>query len=203
MNGLYVLKPWFVRRLKRAEDFLVDRNVRADSVTASAVFVSVVTGSLIAFGATREEPTLWLLVPFLGIGRLALNALDGSLARRTGTGRPFGEVLNEVGDRLSDAALLVPLAFVAPIALVLAALVATQLASTAGALGHVVGSSRLSTGPMGKADRVAVISSAAFISGLTGSVVPFTLATAVIALGSAATAIARLFVLHKLSRATV
>lgn len=44
------------------------------------------------------------MVSFL---RLALNALDGLVARDLGPARPWGEVLNEVSDRLADLALFV------------------------------------------------------------------------------------------------
>jgi phosphatidylglycerophosphate synthase len=56
----------------------------------------------------------------LAIGRLAANALDGLVARRTGLARPWGEVYNECCDRISDTLIFVGLAFnsqvIAPLA---------------------------------------------------------------------------------------
>jgi phosphatidylglycerophosphate synthase len=59
---------------------------------------------------------LLLAVPFLAVLRLIMNLVDGQMARRTGTTHPMGEVLNEVGDHLSDILFVGGLAFVAAVA---------------------------------------------------------------------------------------
>ena len=105
-SGLYAVKPRFVRRLAPVEDALVARRVPADVLTAAGLGASVLAGVAIAAGAVLDEPALWLAVAPLGALRLALNALDGSVARRTGTARPFGLVLNEMADRVGDAVAL-------------------------------------------------------------------------------------------------
>jgi CDP-diacylglycerol---glycerol-3-phosphate 3-phosphatidyltransferase len=197
MNGLYAAKPWFIRRLKKVEDLLVGWDVSADSLTAAALVVSLCCGLFLALGGILEEPVLWLLVPPLALVRLALNALDGSLARRRGTDRPFGEVINEMGDRLSDAALLGPLAFAGPAPLALIALVATLIASTAGLLGRALLGERISGGPMGKADRVAAISLAALAAGLWASPIPFEIALWVVLGGAVVTVAARLVAIRR------
>ena len=51
---------------------------------------------------------MWLLI------RMALNALDGMLAREFGQKSPLGAYLNELGDVVSDAALYAPFALIAP-----------------------------------------------------------------------------------------
>jgi CDP-diacylglycerol--glycerol-3-phosphate 3-phosphatidyltransferase len=129
--------------------------------------------------------------------RLALNALDGSLARRKGIDHPFGEVMNEMGDRLSDAALLGPLAFAVPAPLALTALVATLVSSTAGLLGRALLGERISGGPMGKADRVAAISLAALAAGLWASPIPFEIALWVVLGGAVVTVAARLVAIRR------
>jgi CDP-diacylglycerol--glycerol-3-phosphate 3-phosphatidyltransferase len=197
MRGLYAAKPWFVRRLRGIEDILVTRNVSADALTIAAVVISLVSGVLLGLGGLLEQPALWLFVPLLGLARLALNALDGSIARRTASARPFGQVLNEMGDRLSDVALLAPLALFVPPVLALGALVMTLMASAAGLLGVGTIGARLSNGPMGKADRVAVISIASLLAVATSSHQPFVVASIVIAIGSAVTASYRLAHLRK------
>lgn len=195
MRGLYAVKPWFVRSLQPLEDLLVRRGVTPDALTVAAVVVSILGGALLAVGGAAQEPLLWLLVPPLGIVRLVLNALDGSLARRTGRDRPFGEVLNELGDRVSDAALIVPFIVVVPPVLVVCALVVTGLVSTLGLCGRLSGE-RLGSGPMGKADRVAVVSLAASLAGVTASETPLQVAAVVILAGGLVTVPIRTRRLH-------
>ena len=187
MSGLYSVKPWFVRRLRGIEDALVERRVSPDTLTIAAIGVSVATGAVLAAGGALSEPLLWLLVPPLGLVRLALNALDGAVARRIGGGSPFGEVMNEMGDRLGDVALIAPLAFVISPALALSALACALLASAAGVAGRSVSGVRLAGGPMGKADRVAVLAVSAGAAALTASTLPFVIAAWVIAAGSVVT----------------
>jgi len=51
-------------------------------------------------------------VPCALFVRMALNALDGMLAREHGMGSDVGAMLNELGDVVSDVALYLPLAVV-------------------------------------------------------------------------------------------
>lgn len=192
MMGLYSIKPWFVRRLRRIEDALVERRVSPDSLTIAAVAVSVAAGAAIAAGGVMSRPFLWLLVPPLGLVRLALNALDGAVARRTGSGRPFGEVMNEIGDRLADIALIAPLGFVTGPVPAFTALTCALLTSAAGSAARLVAGERANGGPMGKADRVAVVAFAAAAGALSGSTLPFDIAVAAIAVGSVVTMTVRL-----------
>lgn len=197
MNGLYSVKPWFVRRLRRFEDLLVERRVSPDTLSLAAVGVSLAAGAALAAGGVLSEPLLWLLVPPLGLVRLALNALDGAVARRIGGGRPFGEVVNEMADRLADVALLAPLAFVVGPGLAFSALTCALLASAAGCAGRAVTGRRMAGGPMGKADRVALAAVAAGAGGIAASPVPLEVAAWAIAFGSAVTMAARVATLSR------
>jgi len=189
--SLYDIKPWFVRRLRRVEDLLVARRVSPDALTLAAVAVSVAAGIAIAIGGWLDSPALWLAVPPLVLVRLALNALDGSVARRTHTARPFGAALNELGDRVSDAATIGATAFVARPALALGALASCFLASSAGVLSHAIVGRRDSGGPMGKADRAAILAVGATAGAAAGSALPFTVVLWTIVAGGVATAAAR------------
>ena len=135
-KGLYGIKPWFVRRLKRAEDLLVARRVSPASITWAAVVVSVVAGIALAVGGVTRHYGWWLLVPPLAVLRLALNALDGPVARRTGRASLAGAVVNEIGDRAADTAFMVPAAFFAGPALVLGATATSYLTSLTGVMGR-------------------------------------------------------------------
>lgn len=185
--GLYAVKPWFVNRLRGIEDVLVARNVSADAVTLAAVGVSALAGAAFTFGPRWS----WLAVPVLCLVRLAFNALDGSIARRTNSARPWGTALNEICDRASDALLLGGLAVAAgPWAL--AALVATFFASLTGVLGLALAGQRLSGGPMGKADRAAVVSVAAIVAVVAATNAALIVAAWIVGIGALVTAGLRL-----------
>ena len=189
---MYTLKPWFVHRLRRIEDALVRRRVSADALTGAAVAVSVVIGALIACGGVLDLPWLWLGVAPLVVVRLGLNALDGSVARRTHTARTFGAALNEIGDRVSDAAMIGALGFVVPPALALGATSTAFAASSTGVLALALVGCRDCAGPMGKADRAMVVGVAAAVAAVSASTTPFVVATVVIFVGSLLTIGARL-----------
>lgn len=199
--SLYDLKPWFVRRLRRVEDVLVARRVSPDTLTFAAIGVSVSAGGFIAAGGLFELPLLWLAVAPLVVVRLALNALDGSVARRTRTARPFGVAFNEIGDRMGDAATVGATAFVARPALALGTLASCFLASSTGVLALALTGRRDSGGPVGKADRAALLALGATVGALAGSALPFAVALALIAGGAVATTVMRLVRIRRLLRA--
>jgi CDP-diacylglycerol--glycerol-3-phosphate 3-phosphatidyltransferase len=171
--------------------------VSPDSLTFAAVAVSVAAGASIAAGGMLDRPLLWLAVAPLVLVRLALNALDGSVARRTRSARPFGAALNEIGDRVGDAATVGATAFVAGPALALGTLASCYLASSMGVLSLALTGRRDSGGPAGKADRAALLALGATVGALAGSALPFTVALTVIAAGALATAVARLARIHR------
>ncbi|MGH2812460.1 MAG: CDP-alcohol phosphatidyltransferase family protein [Actinomycetota bacterium] len=181
--GLYGLKPWFVARLGRAEDALIERKVTPDALTYAAVAASCGAAGAIVAGAVLGAPPLWLLVAPFGFTRLALNALDGSVARRTGQSSPYGAALNEVCDRLSDVVMIVATVAVASIWLTLTAVALTLLVAVAGMSGVAANGRRSYAGPMGKPDRVAVLAAGGMIAALTASPTAFTLALGVISTG--------------------
>jgi CDP-diacylglycerol---glycerol-3-phosphate 3-phosphatidyltransferase len=195
--GLYAVKPWFVGRLKPIEDGLVRKRVSPDALTYAAFAVSLTTGAAIAAGSILNTALLWLLVPPLCLARLALNALDGSIARRTSSSRPFGKVLNEVIDRCSDAAMLGSFAFVAPPALAAWAVAAAFGTSLTGILTESLTGGRASGGPMGKADRVAVVAIASAVAAGLGSESPFAIALVVVIAGCLLTSSARVVGLRR------
>ncbi|HVM34572.1 MAG TPA: phosphatidate cytidylyltransferase [Actinomycetota bacterium] len=180
--GLYALKPWFVTRLRRAEDLLSARRVAPDAVTAAGVIAAVLAGAAIALGGILNQPIVWLAVPFLAVLRLACNALDGSVARRTKTARPAGVVVNEVADRIADAALIGGAAFVVDPGLAFGAVAVAFLTSVTGVLALAVVGERATSGPMSKADRTMVVAVAAVAAPVAGPVA-FTVAAWTIVAG--------------------
>ena len=102
--GIYAVKPAFQRTLLPVQNILIERGVHPDAITLGALAISAATG--LALSQVADEPRWLLLAPAAALGRTALNALDGLVAKAPGKARPWGEVLNEFSDRLADVALL-------------------------------------------------------------------------------------------------
>ncbi len=153
---IYQLKPAFQNLLRPLCRALARSGITANQVTVAALLLSLITGlSLWLSGSARW--TLALLPPVL-LARMALNAVDGMLAREHGMRSDLGAILNELGDVLSDAALFLPLAVVpgfTPSLVVLIVLLAA-VGEMTGVVAVLVGAQRRYDGPMGKSDRAFV-----------------------------------------------
>ena len=114
---------------------------------------------------------LFLLLPLWFFLRMALNAMDGMLAREFGQRTALGGYLNEITDVVADAALYLPFAFVAPFdALSVGVFIyLAALTEFCGVLGAVHGNGRRYDGPLGKSDRAFAIGCIAFYYALAGS----------------------------------
>ena len=95
MNGLYKLKPWYTKRLTPIVNTAVKHQVSPDVFTAAGVLSAGAAGAAIALG-------WWPLAALFLAMRLAGANLDGAVARARGVSRPWGFVVNEIGDRASD-----------------------------------------------------------------------------------------------------
>ncbi len=148
-----------VGRLARA-------GVTANQVTLAALLLSLIAGGAMALWPSYSWP--WLLLPAVMFVRMGLNAIDGMLAREHGMKSPLGAILNELGDVLSDIALYLPFALIAPAAAWLVAVLVPLAIITemTGVLGVQIGASRRYDGPMGKSDRAFVFGTVAFFYGL-------------------------------------
>jgi CDP-diacylglycerol--glycerol-3-phosphate 3-phosphatidyltransferase len=149
---LYDLKPRFQALLRPLVRALANGGVTANQVTLAALAGSVLVGALLGYVGGQR---VFLLLPAWLFARMALNAIDGMLAREFGQKSRLGAYLNELSDVVSDAALYVPFAFVAPFhpGWVMAVVGLAGLAEFAGALGPMVGAPRRYDGPFGKSDR--------------------------------------------------
>jgi CDP-diacylglycerol--glycerol-3-phosphate 3-phosphatidyltransferase len=150
---LYALKSRFQGVLRPLVGRLAAAGVTANQVTAAAAVGSVAIAAVVIWQAHR--PLIFLLLPVWLFLRMALNAVDGMLAREHGQKSHFGAYLNELADVVSDAALYAPFAVVAPFGPVGVGLVIflAALSEYAGVLGPMVGASRRYDGPLGKSDR--------------------------------------------------
>lgn len=130
--------------------------VTANQVTISALVLSFLIGA--AFWSADQNKIYYLALPIGLFVRMALNAVDGMIARQYGQQTKLGEVLNELGDVVSDVAIYFPLIKFVPEfePLVVAFLVLCTINEFAGFMGKVIGKGRRYDGPMGKSDRALV-----------------------------------------------
>src|SRR5690242_2159518 len=105
MPTIYQLKPAFQGLLRP----IVTR-VAAMGVTANQVTIATGAASVLLGAALTVAHRGWILLPFFLFVRMALNAMDGMLAREYGQQSKLGAVLNELTDLVSDAALTLPFA---------------------------------------------------------------------------------------------
>ncbi|RWM05804.1 CDP-alcohol phosphatidyltransferase family protein [Mesorhizobium sp.] len=168
MPTLYALKPAFQDRLRPLVGKLAAMGVTANTVTILAALLSVAAGTAIAALPAWRAPLF--LIPIVLFARMALNAIDGMLAREHGQASTLGMYLNEICDVVSDLALILPFAAVAQFGArgVVAFAIAAALTEFAGVLGIAAGIGRNYAGPFGKSDRalalgvVAVLAAASF-----------------------------------------
>ncbi len=156
MPTLYDIKPLFQALLRPLVARLAAAGVTANQVTFGAAVLSLVGGAL-CLVVPGNRLILGMIAGLLAV-RMGLNAIDGMLAREHNQKSRVGEIYNEMGDVVSDAAIYLPLGValqphgVVPWALVAFAF-AAFLTEFAGILGPALGGSRRHDGPMGKSDR--------------------------------------------------
>ena len=153
MPSIYQLKPRFQNLLRPGVQRLYARGVTANQVTLAAAAVSVLLGALLAW--LPQHTWLFALIPLWMLLRMALNAVDGMLAREFGQQSKLGAYLNELSDVVADSALNLPFALLVGVSptLVVLVVVLAVISEYAGVLGPMVGASRRYDGPMGKSDR--------------------------------------------------
>ena len=133
--------------------------VSPDVFTAAGVVAAGAAGVAIALG-------WWPLAALFLALRLAGANLDGAVARARGVSRPWGFVVNEIGDRTSDLLTFAGLAVWAarragpglhwlswPVLQVLVAALAATLPTFASLAAAAAGATRRNGGPLGKTER--------------------------------------------------
>ncbi|MGH8264203.1 MAG: CDP-alcohol phosphatidyltransferase family protein [Steroidobacteraceae bacterium] len=156
MASIYDLKPAFQALWRPLVRRLAAAGVTANQVTVLAALASIAVGAWLALRPAERAPLI--AVPVLLFVRMALNAIDGMLAREHRQQSRLGAILNEVGDVVSDAALYLPFALVSGFEppLVVVIVVLAIITELTGVVGLQIGASRRYDGPMGKSDRAFV-----------------------------------------------
>ncbi len=166
MPSIYDLKPRFQGLLRPLASSLAGAGVTANQITVAAMLLSLAAGAAVALWPERQWPLL--LVPVVLFLRMALNAIDGMLAREHHMASRLGAVLNELGDVISDSALFLPLALVpgVPGSWLVVAVVLAVISEMAGVVAVQIGAERRYDGPMGKSDRAFVFGALCLLLGL-------------------------------------
>src|SRR5262245_39013792 len=100
---LYALKPRFQSLLRPLVVRLAAAGLTANQVTVAAAVGSLIVAAIVVWAAGYR--LVFLLLPLWLLVRMALNAVDGMLAREFGQQSRLGAYLNEICDVISDAAL--------------------------------------------------------------------------------------------------
>jgi len=157
MISIYKIKPKFQKLLLPILCFFNKLGITANQITFSAIFLSIVIG--VSFWFADYNSYLYLILPIGLLLRMALNALDGMMARIYNQQSKKGELLNEFGDIFSDLIIFLPLVKYESqdILLVVLFITLSIINEFAGLLGKVISNERRYEGPMGKSDRAFVI----------------------------------------------
>ncbi len=166
MTSIYDFKPGFQSLLRPLTRSLAAAGMTANQITLAAVVLSGAVGACVALFPDQRWPLL-IVPPFLFV-RMALNAIDGMLAREHGMKSNLGLVLNEIGDVVADAALYLPLALIpgVPAPLVVVIVILAIISEMTGVAAVQVGRTRRYDGPLGKSDRAFLFGLLALLLGV-------------------------------------
>lgn len=157
MISVYKLKPKFQQLLNPILILFRRIGISPNNITVFSVFFSVLIGYILWLA---QENSLFYLFVALGLlFRMMLNALDGMMAKKYNLQSKTGEVLNEVGDILSDIAIYFPFIYFEGITLeyVIGFLLLSVINEFCGLLAKIISGERRYDGPMGKSDRALLV----------------------------------------------
>ncbi len=165
MISIYKLKPWFQNLLRPICFRIVERGITANNVTIASAILSVITGLLLIF--LNYYRALFFILPFFMLLRMALNAIDGIIAKDFNMKTNEGAIYNELCDVVSDTFLYLPFAFLPEYnsTIVFIVIILSVITEMSGVLAFSIGAERSYVGPMGKSDRAFVFSILAIVVG--------------------------------------
>jgi len=174
MISVYQCKSAFQNLLRPLVQQLATWQISPNQVTVSAILLSGLTGLALVqstqFTSSFLPTTQQVLctVPIALLVRMALNAIDGMLAREHEKTTKFGCILNEMGDILSDVFLYLPFALITGVStpLIIGIVILAIASEMVGVLGYEIDRKRHYEGPMGKSDRALVFGVIGLILGL-------------------------------------
>ncbi len=169
MPSIYQLKPAFQNLLRPVVRALAGAGVTPNQVTVAALVLSFASGASIVFRPGATWPLI--VLPAALLVRMALNAIDGVLAREYQMTSASGAMLNEIGDVVADAAMYLPLGLVDGVSALWVTIVVVLgiVSEMAGVVAQAISGDRRYDGPMGKSDRAFVFGALALALGFGAS----------------------------------
>ena len=171
--SIYEIKPKFQQLLMPIVDWMRKIGMTPNQVTILALLLSIVTGIILSI--FHENKWIYILMPIVMFVRMALNAIDGVMAKKYQMKSHLGLLLNELGDVISDLFLFIPFVFIAEdygigIMLFISLSIISEMA---GVTVQVIGSSRRYDGPMGKSDRAFIVGFISFLIFVHLNIIPY------------------------------
>ena len=166
MKSLHDLKPQFQKLLKPVASALDKQGITPVQLMVISAGISLFAGLLLAAAAPTQY--IFVLLPFVLVLRLTLNAVDELLIKVHKKDSKIAFYLGEIGDVFSDIVLYLPFLFIPGVSqiLVIFNVFASTFTEFTGVLGLEIGKKRRYEGPMGKIDRAVAFSFVAVVYGL-------------------------------------
>ena len=157
MISTYKIKPAFQKLLMPLLGLLRKCRFTPNLLTILAIVLSLCLGYVFSEANTNESYYLYVALGLLF--RMMLNALDGMMARIYNLQSISGEILNEVGDIVSDVAIFYPLLLIEELdfGLAFGFIILSIINEFSGVLAKSISGERRYDGPMGKSDRASLI----------------------------------------------
>ncbi|MCJ0955544.1 MULTISPECIES: CDP-alcohol phosphatidyltransferase family protein [Mammaliicoccus] len=170
---MYEIKPKFQQLLMPIVDWMRKIGMTPNQVTILALLLSIITGIILSI--FHDNKWIFILMPIVMFVRMALNAIDGVMAKKYQMKSHLGLLLNELGDVISDLFLFIPFVFIAEdygigIMLFISLSIISEMA---GVTVQVIGSSRRYDGPMGKSDRAFIVGFISFLIFVHLNIIPY------------------------------
>mgnify|MGYP003968851153 FL=1 len=173
MISIYKLKPKFQKLLMPLLKLLHNFGITPNFLSVFTIVFSFFIGYLLFLGIDNQ---IYFLFVSLGLLiRMMLNALDGMMATTYNLKSKKGEVLNEIGDVLSDIAIYFPFIYFKflSIELIIIFISLSVINEFCGLLAKSISGIRRYDGPMGKSDRAFFVGMICIILYFTNAVLVY------------------------------
>ena len=173
MISIYKIKPKFQQLLMPLLKLLKGWGISPNAITILSIILSFALSYF--FWNASDCSSYFLIVAFGLLLRMMLNALDGMMARIYNLQSKLGEILNEVGDIISDVAIYFPLILFESLEIEIAIIfiLLSIINEFCGLIAKVISRERRYDGPMGKSDRAFLVGVICIIYYFTNGLDPF------------------------------
>lgn len=158
------LRPFAIKIIEPLAEYFIKCGVSPDTVSIASLICAFFAGVSFYYSPTSRE--LVLLAGVLVVLNSIFDALDGVIARKANRATPRGDFLDHIIDRYSDTFIICSIFFADYVhwKIGVAAIVGVLLTSYLGTQAQALNLGRYYGGLMGRADRLVVITIAAFVN---------------------------------------